>query len=479
MVLVRIIFVSILFFGVSWSSADYNICTEECLDHYDADRSKVPSAMDLFLDWATKNGAKFPKLVVNESMAGSIRGRTIHASEAIATGEEVLFIPENMLISYWRAKRTRIGNLVSKEAVRKGLPTGSGNLEQDLVVTAFFLHESKDPNSFWKPYIETLPDLGHMPPNFIELCRSELRNTYTILWINQQYKVARDAYELYSHVGPYSWNEYLQAFLYVQSRSFVIPAIGLEMVPIADLMNHHHPPHVDWSYDTNRNGYFIEARTSIKRNEEVTESYGLGKSAGRIFAGFGFVLSDSVHSNARIHVSLAHYFPDFQEKKEAMPRSPHPYFRNLESDYIIAVPENYDTFDIKNVFQHLRILTQPIELTTDNNFLFEITVDSEQIMLKEFILVLEAASDRMQSSHSEDRALLKVLKGQEEEAERRIKQLVRVRIEERNVLLSWKILATECISILRNRAMLETSYFSSYIDRVISPLVLGVRVNLD
>jgi len=148
-----------------------------------------------------------------------------------------------------------------------------------------------------------------------------------------------------------------------------------------------------------------------------------------------------------------------------------------ERNALIDYPENYDRLEIKTVFEHLRLYTQPLDVTVDNQFLFDITLESEQNMLKEFIRALEAASDRMKSSLSKDEAILKELKSQGEKADSRMINLVSLRLEERNVLVTWKSFAHECITILRSRTMLETSRFSSYIDRVISPLVLGNKAN--
>jgi len=466
MVFVRSMVV-LVFFGSTWGSVN-NICTEDCAADYDTGKNEVSSDMDLFLDWANQNGAKFPKLIVNQSTASSARGRTIHANEDISEGEEVLFIPEHMLMSVWRGKRTRVGSLVAKEAAKRGFLEDKGSLSEMLVVATFLLHESKDPTSFWKPYIDTFPNLHHIPSNFIELCRSELRNTHTLYRIEEKYGDAQNAYEVYSHFGQYSWYEFLQAYLWVDSRSFTDSKVGLKMVPIADLLNLGHPHNVDYSYDYNRDGYLMVARTGIRQNEEVTDTYGYPKSPGMLFASFGFVVSDTAVSAAQIHLSLEYYFPDYEKKKQVIIPE-----RNALIDY----PENYDRLEIKTVFEHLRLFTQPLDMTVENQFLFGMTIESEQNMLTEFIRALEAASDRMKSSLSKDEAILKELKSQGEKADSRMINLVSLRLEERNVLVTWKSFAHECITILRSRTMLETSRFSSYIDRVISPLVLGNKAN--
>jgi len=471
MALVRIVVALVAFFTVTLCSADYTT-NEECSRDDDINECDVSSNMNFFLDWAKENGAKFPKFVVNDSKDDLIRGRTIQANEAIKAGEEVLFIPENMMLSYWRGKRTRLGRLLSKEAVNRGLSTDVKGLEQQLVVTAFLLHESKDPTSYWKPYIDTLPKLGHLPYNFMKLSRNELRNTWALHLIEKIYKHAHDTWEIYSQFGQYSWDEYLQAYLHVRTKAYPDKKIGLKMVPIADLLNHWHPHNVDVFYDSERNGLFAKSRTDILRNEEVTTDHGYPSKIAKLFANF-----DPEYSGAQIYLSLVHYYPDYERKRKIIPRMEDSYVRNLAAEYIIDLPENYGQWMTKIVFSKLRMFTQPIHVSSDNELQFALTVESEQIMLKEFIRILEAASDRMKSSISNDEALLKKLKGQGEKADSRMIQLIRIRLEERNVLLSWKTLANECITILQTRTMLETTHSSDYINRVISPLVLGGSVN--
>jgi len=251
------------------------------------------------------------------------------------------------------------------------------------------------------------------------------------------------------------------------------------MVPIADLLNHRHPHHVDYWYDNiadKRNGYYMTAITDIQRDEEVTDTYGYPKRSGMYFASFGFIVSDPEYSAACIHVSLKHYFPDFEQKKEILPQMTRSNLKNLEKDYFIDFPENYDSFHIKTVFEHLRILTQP--WNASGVFLFEVNIESEQIMLTEFIRVLEAASDRMKSSLSEDETLLEGLKAEGREADTRMMQLVRLRLEERNVLLVWSNFANECLTILRTETIFKTTRSSDYLERVIFPLVRGEKATL-
>jgi len=478
MVLSRTIFALVAFFTAAWS-VEQDTRTEECSTNKSIKVSKSRKTMEVFLEWARKNGAEFPKLTVNYSTDGLIRGRTIQAVDDIKTGEEVLFVPENLLMSHWRARRTRLGALVSKEAVRRKLPTSAGDLEQLLVLSTFLLHEMKESTSFWKPYTDMFPKIEHLPCNFLELCRSELIHTYALYIIEAKISNIKLTYEIYSQFGKYPWFDYLQSYLYVNSRAFSEPQVGLKMVPIADLLNHRHPYHVDYWYNDiegKRNGYYMSARTDIKRSEEVTDTYGYPKRNGGYFAGFGFSMSNPEFSAACIHVSLKHYFPDFEKKKQVLPQLKNPpYLKNLKTTYFIDFPENYYEFHIQTVFSHLRILTQPLHITASNVVVFDMTIESEQIMLNEFIRVLEAANERMKSSLGEDEDLLEELKAQGEQADTRMIQLVRLRLEERNVLLVWINFANECLTILQTEAISKTTRSSDYLEKVIFPLVRGER----
>jgi len=71
-----------------------------------------------------------------------------------------------------------------------------------------------------------------------------------------------------SEFEDYSWDEYVWAYSQVRSRSF---GPKIKMVPIADLLNHHHPFNVHVYF---QNGIYMKAATDILPGEEVAFSYG-------------------------------------------------------------------------------------------------------------------------------------------------------------------------------------------------------------
>jgi len=149
---------------------------DECANDAVIDEGEVPSDIDVYLEWARKNGAKFPKLFINQSLDDPIRGIFFQALEKIKKGEVVLYIPEHLLISDGSVMRNKIGWLASKEWIK----TSEVLTKQIFAIATFLLRESKNPDSYWKPYIDTLPKVDHLPLNFIELARAELRNTAAI-----------------------------------------------------------------------------------------------------------------------------------------------------------------------------------------------------------------------------------------------------------------------------------------------------------
>jgi len=98
-------------------------------------------------------------------------------------------------------------------------------------------------------------------------------------------------------------------------------------------------------------------------------------------------------------------------------------------------------------------------------------------MLHEFIRILEAASNRIPgSSLKDDEDLLEEMKRQDDPADMRIIQMIRLRLEERKVLLVWQLFAQDCITILRNRKVIKTTRSSKYLNQVIFPLMRGEKV---
>ena len=74
------------------------------------------------------------------------------------------------------------------------------------------------------------------------------------------------------------------------------------MVPYLDLINHSDKNNTFWFYAHNKEGYFLIADRDIKKNEEITDSYGRYCNS-YLYKTYGFVIPGNIY-NDRLYVKI-------------------------------------------------------------------------------------------------------------------------------------------------------------------------------
>jgi len=427
---------------------------------------KVPEDMKPFWNWAIEHGAKFANVSLIET--GKERGRIILAEQDIKMGDELMFIPESLTIPAERAKINPNISLALKEAERRGVR------HRDLKYIAlgmFLLIERKNPQSNWKHFIENLPEsVDYLPMNFVEISREELKHTSVVRDILFNYNTAMQLFPICRMFGTCSRDEWFWAFNNVRARIWET----LGFIPFFDLLNHHFMNNAEFYIDENRNGIAVFATADISAGDEVMYTYGNKKSSSTLFANYGFFLPDNPSKDACIYVSLMDYHPDFSKKAEAV--------RKLgfwkPADVSINHPDNWYWSDSREAFNSLRFYTQEYKTDPHKGLITNVKLNLEVLVLKEFIDVIHRSLDRMKSSLREDQALLTKFEQQESDVDYRMVNIIKVRIDERSVLLKWKNFALDCIMMLQTKTLIRNSYSSDYLRHIIYPLVKGGEVSI-
>lgn len=272
--------------------------------------------------------------------------------------------------------------------------------------------------------------------------------------------------------GTCSLDEWRWAYNMVLSRSWKIWGF----VPYFDFANHHFNTNMHYSWDSVRRGLSILAWTDISVGNELNLSYGQLKSNSLLFGNYGFFLPNTESKTAILHVSLKDYHPDHNKKAEDFRNS-----RILElkpRDIQVNHPDNWDWYFAKEAFDILRILTQKFNKDPNKGFLTHVTLPLEVLVLKELIDAIHSSIGRMKSSLQEDEDLLTQFELQGSDVDTRMVDIVKVRIEERNVLLDWKNLALDCLMMLKTKTLIRNSHNSGYLDDIIYPLLKGNKVRL-
>lgn len=156
-------------------------------------------------------------------------------------------------------------------------------------------------DSPWKLYLDILPkDHRAFPINYTVEELQELAGSAFLEQIKEKvYDLKRD-YDYVTQSCPtfckYSFREFCWARMIVGSRIFGLKIDGIKteiLVPFADMLNHKLPKQTMWSFDQEKNCFFIESLEDISPGDEVFDSYGK-KCNSRFLLNYGFVLAENL-----------------------------------------------------------------------------------------------------------------------------------------------------------------------------------------
>ena len=254
-----------------------------------------------------KNNGGFisQKLSINEN---SPTNRYILANEEIKKDEILSFVPEKILISK-----------LHKDINRRCIEAYGFEEEHDFECVVYFMTMDKyNSSSIFKPYYNFLPKLNKN--DFIISLTKEEQEKYKRSGITEGierfyhfYNMAFDPVEvrlqLFAKKKKISYEQILEDFfinfLLVGTRNFGRTGYIAEystMVPFMDLLNHSNKNNTYWYYDEFKEGFYLISVRDIKKNEEVTISYGK-HSNYYLFRTYGFVIPGN-EVNGRIYVKI-------------------------------------------------------------------------------------------------------------------------------------------------------------------------------
>lgn len=102
--------------------------------------------LNQFTEWMTTNGAKFDGIEIAE-FAGYELGLKTNVN--IDKSSLIISVPRNLMLTYDAAKKSELKNLIVDDMILSKMP--------NVALAVFLLLEKFKENSFWKPYIDTLP----------------------------------------------------------------------------------------------------------------------------------------------------------------------------------------------------------------------------------------------------------------------------------------------------------------------------------
>lgn len=267
------------------------------------DQGRHPDA-DIFermQHWLREGGAKFPKLYL-QYYSDEYRG--VHCLAEVQTGEQVLYVPRQYIMTSEVARESEIGRklLESKVELRS---------KHSFLAAYLLVEKERGRESFWSPYIECLPQkYTTMPLFFDEPTLDLLQGSLCLSKIAERINSLRQEYDNIRRAVPefnrFTLEDFMWARLVVITRIFGMSIDGQKtdgLVPYADMLNHKRPRETQWSYEDAQHGFIISALQAIPRGAQCYDSYGR-KCNSRFFVNYGFALEDNPDNECVINVQL-------------------------------------------------------------------------------------------------------------------------------------------------------------------------------
>jgi histone-lysine N-methyltransferase SETD3 len=393
-----------------------------------ADTAASPSNQKLsnLLRWLEEGGARFSKLHLVRREDGE---RAMLARAPISSGETVLQVPHTHLLTLELARESDIGR-----AIQEGLNPDN----EDLYLASFLLQEKHRKGSFWKPYIDSLPESYPQIPLFYEEGEyAQLKGSLVLSLLTFQAQSLQDDYLRLCQAVPgyerFTPQEFVWARLSVSSRLFNVKKGGLlgqTLVPLADMLNHRRPPDVHWETSEDGRSFVMVAQNAVAAGEEIHDSYG-AKSNDLLLLHFGFLTRDNDHDEAFLALRILDGDPIAELKQEllslASPTAARPF--KLSRQY---VHEN-----TRLAFSFLRVAASDEDEfqalahrhKTGKHPLEPLSVDNEARTLELLALMCKARLMSFPTSLEEDERLLR-----EESLSPNIRNCVLLRHEEKRLL---------------------------------------------
>lgn len=241
---------------------------------------------DNLIKWLLDGGAKFPKLQMRYY---SLDYRGVHSTSFVPKDELILFVPKSHIITLEMAKASPIG----AKMVEAGLDLLS---PKHCFLTTYILQERRNPDSFWWPYLNILPEQLRSFPIFYTPEEKEwLKGSPFLDQVNEKIDDIKEDYNTICNAVPeyaqFPIDEFSRIRMTVSSRIFGMQIDDIKtdgFVPLADMLNHRRPRQTSWNYDQEKGGFIIDALENINRGEEVLDSYGK-KCNSRFLLNYGFI----------------------------------------------------------------------------------------------------------------------------------------------------------------------------------------------
>jgi len=303
----------------------------------------------IFFKWLLDGGSTFPLLYL-QFFSGNYRA--IFAKRKIESNEDVLYVPLCQLMTSEVARASKVG----KQIIESNVQLRS----RHSFLASYLLQEKANPSSYWKPYIDILPEEYDTVPLFFSVEQlAELEGSMALDKIRDRHQSLRIEYNnLVENVPMFSqftYESFVWARLVIITRIFGMVVDGEKtegLVPMADMLNHKRPRETKWTYVQSRKGFVITSLNVINISCEVFDSYGR-KCNSRFFVNYGFVPEVNEDNEAVIRIAMSPEDPAYEDKCAIGSR-----YVELSCIKTFQIPMQYDDPNnkVKQAFSYARFI---------------------------------------------------------------------------------------------------------------------------
>eukprot|EP00467_Chlorarachnion_reptans_P022463 CAMPEP_0114514598 /NCGR_PEP_ID=MMETSP0109-20121206/16241_1 /TAXON_ID=29199 /ORGANISM="Chlorarachnion reptans, Strain CCCM449" /LENGTH=598 /DNA_ID=CAMNT_0001694653 /DNA_START=148 /DNA_END=1944 /DNA_ORIENTATION=+ len=434
------------------------------------------------VQWMKDGGCKFPKLYL-KYYSEDYRG--VHTLCKIPPNDCVLYVPLKYLMTNEVAMESEIGQAIQK--------SGYDMRSEHSWLAVYLIQEKHNKEkSFWKPYIDILPDkYGNMPMLFGDIYKKFLSGSYALTMAANRMDSLRAEYDGICRsckaFRKYMFLEFVWGRLAVITRIFGLNIHGKKtsaLVPYADMLNHITDKQTDWQYDDKRKGYTMITNRGVARGEQIFDSYGR-KCNGRYFVNYGFTIDENfIDNDAVFRVTLPRGDPHFNMKLKYLHNNPTREFQvpPTYSEDVSVLSENMKPRNMFSFFRFLHARDKELMLTSSQDGyqikdIAPISVRNEISVLKHIQEVAKETLSQFPDPLTVDHKLLKVNKFMDMNH----RNCVMMRCGEKETLHWYINLADKAIPLLKMKwkdlkrvaakCHQQPSRFNYYVTEVVVPLV--------
>ncbi|KAM3961518.1 SET domain containing 3 [Aphomia sociella] len=273
-----------------------------------AKQSPRHTNIENFLKWLNENGAQFEGVEISE-FEGYELG--LKAAKNFSEGSLLLTVPIKLMMTEQNARKSDLSAFISVDPLLQNMP--------NITLALFLLLEKKNPDSFWRPYIDILPEKYSTILYYTAEELSELRPSPAFESALKLYRsIARQYAYFYNKIHTldipilkslqeiFTFDNYRWAVSTVMTRQNMIQMDNSDVtsfIPLWDMCNHEHGKiTTDFNKELNRGECY--ALRDFKQGEQVFIFYGV-RSNVDLFLHNGFVYPNNQHDSLSLSLGVS------------------------------------------------------------------------------------------------------------------------------------------------------------------------------